>query len=211
VFGNDPRDGFSEGSRFYHPRLQFQIDFPPQWRVDNSRDAVMAIDPQQTAQLQLTVPRVPSGTTADDYVRALVSRGMRPQSVQSLSINGNRAVLATYLIRTEGGVLTMLAGFIEYRDQIFQIAGMTYNFQRFGPEIERSIRSFERVTEPRILRAQPDRLKIYAAQDGDSLASIALRTNNPRVSADDLAVLNRLAIDQPVTAGRLLKVIEPGY
>jgi predicted Zn-dependent protease len=211
VFGNDPREGFTEGSRFYHPMLQFQIDFPSQWRVDNTRDAVMAVDPQQTAQLQLTVPRVPAGMTAYDYVRELALRGTRPQSVQNVTINGNRAVLACYLMRTQTGVLGAFAGFIEHRNQIVQIVGMSYNLQRFGPEIERSIRSFERVTNPRILGAQPDRLKIYTAQEGDTLGSLARRTNNPRVSADDLAILNRLAIDQPITAGRLLKIVEPGY
>ena len=82
---------------------------------------------------------------------------------------------------------------------------------RFGAEIERSIRSFERVTDPRILRAQPDRLKVYTARQGDTLTTIARRTNNPRVSADDLAILNRLAVDQPITPGRLLKIVEPGY
>src|SRR3989441_6401694 len=155
VFGNDPREGFAEGNRFYHPKLEFQVDFPSQWRVDNTRDAVVAIGPQQAAQLQLTVPRVPAGMTANEYVRAFASRGMRPQALQNVTINGNRAVLASYLMRTEGGALGALAGFIEYQNQIFQIFGITPDFQRFGAEIERSIRSFQRVTDRRILAAQP--------------------------------------------------------
>src|SRR5260370_19270136 len=149
--------------------------------------------------------------TAYKYVRALAPGATRPTSVQNVVINCNRAVLASYLMRTQVGVLGALAGFIEYRNQLVQIVGMSYNLQRFGPEIERSIRSFERVTDPRILGARPDRLKIYTAQDGDPLGSVARRTNNPRVSADDLAILNRLAVDQPITTGRLLKIVEKGY
>jgi hypothetical protein len=40
---------------------------------------------------------------------------------------------------------------------------------------------------------------------------IAQRENNPRVSADQLAILNRMAIDQPITAGRIVKIVEKGY
>ena len=29
IFGDNPREGFSEGRRFYHPGLEFQIVFPP--------------------------------------------------------------------------------------------------------------------------------------------------------------------------------------
>ena len=211
VFGNDPREGFMQGDRFYQPKFEFQVDFPAQWRVDNTRDAVVAMNPRQAAQLQLTIPRVPAGMSSDDYVRTLASQGMTPQGAQSVNINGNRAVLASYVIRTQSGLLGARAGFIEYRNQIFQIVGMAFDFGRYSADIERSIRSFERLTDPRILRAQPDRLKIQPAQEGDSLTSVARRINNPRVSADDLAVLNRLTVDQRITTGRLLKIVEPGY
>src|SRR5215813_469446 len=46
VFGNNPRDGFMEGSRFYHPELQFELDFPGGWQVDNTNEAVIAVEPQ---------------------------------------------------------------------------------------------------------------------------------------------------------------------
>ena len=203
VFGNNPREGFTEGSRFYHPELGFQIDFPAGWQVENTRAAVIAVDPAQAAQLQLTVAKVPAGTSAGEYVRALALRGVSPQAAQEIRIHGYNAVLASY-----SGAL---AGFIEYREQILQIVGVTQDFQRFGRVMEDSIRSFDQVNDQRILRAQPDRLKIYTAQESDTLTRLAQRANNPRVSADDLAVLNRLVVDQPITPGRLIKTVEKGY
>jgi predicted Zn-dependent protease len=211
VFGNDPREGFTEGSRFYHPALQFQIDVPDAWQVDNTRTAVIAVGPQQAAQLQLTVAKVPAGTTAVEYARSLASRGVVPVRSEEVMIHGNRAFLGTYAIRSDGGTIAALAAFIEYRNQIFEIVGLTSDFSRYGGMLEKSIRSFDRVTDQRILRAQPDRLRVYAAQQGDTLSSIAQRTNNPRVNADELAILNRLAISQPISEGRLLKIVDRGY
>jgi hypothetical protein len=60
--------------------------------------------------------------------------------------------------------------------------------------MEASIRSFDKLSDQRILRVQPDRLKIYTAQQGDTLTTLARRANNPRVTADELAILNRLAM-----------------
>jgi predicted Zn-dependent protease len=211
IFGDDPRQGFTEGARFYHPELQFQITFPANWHIENTRTAVLALDPQQGAQMQVTIAQVPAGTTAVQYVRSLAQRGMTPQQGQEIMINGNRAYLATYAMRVQGGTLVVRAAFIEYRNQIFEVVGVTPDFRRYGGAIDESIRSFERVTEQRILRAQPDRLRIYTTREGDTLAAIAQRNNNPRVDADQLAILNRLAANQPITPGRIVKIVERGY
>jgi len=211
VFGNDPREGFTEGSRFYHPTLQFQIEFPAGWQIENTRSAVLGLDPQQGAQLQLSVAKAPPGTTPAEYARVLASRGMVPQRGEEVTINGNRAFLGTYVIRSQGGTLAAQAAFVEYRNQIFEIVGVTPDFRRYGGMLEQSIRSFDRVTDQRILRAQPDRLKTYTAREGDTLTAIAQRTNNPRANADQLAILNRFAVSQPITPGRMVKIVERGY
>ena len=52
VFGDNPREGFVEEGRFYHPELQFQISFPAGWQVENTRTAVYAIAPDNAAQIQ---------------------------------------------------------------------------------------------------------------------------------------------------------------
>src|SRR5439155_13910108 len=101
VFGNDPREGFTEGSRFFHPTLQFQIAFPSGWQIENTRSAVVALAPQQGAQLQLSVAKTPAGTTPAGYARALAARGLVPQRSEELRINGNDAFLGLYAIRVQ--------------------------------------------------------------------------------------------------------------
>ena len=211
VFGNDPREGFSEGREFYHPMLEFQIAFPDGWQVENTRSAVLALDPQKAAQMQLSVAKVPAGTTAVAYARELAQQGMIPERSDETTINGNRAFIGTYVIRSENGPLAAEAAFIEYRNQIFEIVGVTADYRRYADLFDRAIRSFTRLTDQRILRAQPDRLRVYTAKEGDTLTILAQRNNNPRVPADQLAILNRLAVDAPMTPGRLLKIVEKGY
>jgi predicted Zn-dependent protease len=211
VFGNDPREGFSEGREFYHPALEFQIAFPEGWQVENTRTAVIALDPQKAAQMQLSVAKAPAGTTAVAYARELAQQGLVPERGEETTINGNRAFVGTYLIRGESVPLAAEAAFIEYRNQIFEVVGVTSDFRRYGDTLDQSIRSFTRLTDQRILRAQPDRMRVYTAKEGDTLNLLAQRNNNPRVTADQLAILNRLAVDAPITPGRMVKIVEKGY
>jgi predicted Zn-dependent protease len=212
VYGDNPREGFVEEGHFYHPELQFQITFPAGWRVENTRTAVYAQAPNNAAQIQLKIADAPQGTTAEGYARELAAKGFSPLSGGSTVINGNRAWLALYALRDETGASTpLLVAFIEYRQQLYEILAPMTDIARNRPAIETTIRSFDRLTNTRILAMQPDHLRIYTAREGDTLESLANRYANPRVSTDDLALLNRLAPTQPITPGRLVKVVEKGY
>jgi predicted Zn-dependent protease len=212
AFGDNPREGFVEEGRFYHPDLQFQIAFPAGWQVENTRSAIYAVAPNNAAQIQLKLASVPQGTTAEGYARQLAAQGLNPVSGGPLVINGNRSFLGLYSLRDANGVAVLvMAAFIEYRQQLYEIVGPMTDLQRYSAPIEATIRSFDRLTNPRILSMQPDRLRIYTARPGDTLESLADRYANPRITADDLALLNRIAVSQTLTAGRLIKVVEKGY
>ena len=63
VYGNDPREGFTEDGRFYHPQLRFEILFPTEWEVQNTRSAVYASEGGQQAQMQLRLADATEGST----------------------------------------------------------------------------------------------------------------------------------------------------
>jgi predicted Zn-dependent protease len=161
--------------------------------------------------MQLALAEVPDGTSARDYAALLAQKGLVPQSGTDATINGNPAFIGVYALQSQGTELAAVAAFVEYRQKLFEIIGITPDYRRYSLAMEEAIRSFERVTEQRILRAQPDRLRLYTARQGDTLAGIAERDPNPRVTADDLAVLNRLATNQPIAPGRQLKIVQRGY
>jgi predicted Zn-dependent protease len=212
VYGDNPREGFVEEGRFYHPELQFQIAFPQGWKIENTRSAVHAVAPNNAAQMQLELVNAPQGTTAAGYAQQLAAKGLTPVSGGPVTINGNRAYLGLYNLSNESGAgIPAVVAFIEYRQRLYQILGPMADAARYRSPIEAAIRSFDRVTSQRILAVQPDHLRIYTARQGDTLDSLADRYANPRVTADDLALLNRLAASQPLTPGRLIKVVEKGY
>jgi predicted Zn-dependent protease len=212
VFGDNPRQGFIEDGRYNHPDLQFQIHFPSGWRIENTRAAVLAFAPENAAQIQLRIADAPQGTTASSYARQITSRGLSLVSGGPTSINGNPAWMGLFTLRTESGATRpVVAALIEYRQRLYEILGPMNSSQRYRSTIESAIRTFDQLTDSRILSMQPDRVRIYNAREGDTIEAIAQRNANPRVTADDLSVLNRIAAGQTITAGSLIKVVEKGY
>ena len=117
----------------------------------------------------------------------------------------------TRLFNEDGSTVPVLAGFIEYRQQLYEIIGAMSDVARYRNTVETSIRSFNSLTDQRVLAMQPDRLRTYTARQGDTLRALAARYANPRVSAENLALLNRLDGAQALAVGTLVKVVEKGY
>src|SRR3954466_2331269 len=45
TYGEDPRQGYFEGTHFYHPQMRFQMSFPDGWQVQNTPSAVASMSP----------------------------------------------------------------------------------------------------------------------------------------------------------------------
>ena len=106
----------------------------------------------------------------------------------------------------------VLAAFIEYGNNMYQLAGMTSSsaYSSFEGSFENTIRGFRRLAEKGILSVQPDRIRIYRAQKGETLRGILKSQPQSRTELEDIALLNRINPDQKLSAGDPVKLIRPG-
>ena len=54
-FGPNPRDGYFKDQNFFHPDMKFRMDFPEGWKTQNTRSAVVAVNADNDAMMQLTL------------------------------------------------------------------------------------------------------------------------------------------------------------
>ncbi len=213
VHGENPREGFVEGSRFYHPDLRFQLDFPQGWTVQNTKRAVAFLEPGGSAVMQLTLVPPKEGQTPE-AVGETVARQQGVLFIEGapLRINGNAAYLGRYRLQAEAGTIEVLAAFIAYRNNMYQLAGMAASsaYSSFAGRFDSTIRGFRELTDARVLSVQPDVIRIYRARRGETLRSIAKSQPQSRVTLEDLALLNRLDPDQALNAGVPVKLVRPG-
>lgn len=213
VFGENPREGFVEKNRFLHPDLRFQLDFPQGWTVRNTRSSVTFAAPGEKAVMRLTlVPAKAAQTPEAAGAAAARQEGIRLMDGSSLRINGNAAYMGRYRAQTDSGTVEILAAFISYGNNLYQLAGMTPTaaYSSYAQPLENSIRSFRELSDARILSVQPDRIRIHRAQKGQTLRTIAQAQAHPGVTLEELALLNRLDPDQALGANTPVKLVRPG-
>jgi predicted Zn-dependent protease len=213
VQGENPREGFVENGHFYHPDLRFQFDTPQGWKVENTKSAVLLSEPNGKAVIQLTlVP--PKGPQTPEAAGNAAAQQEGAQFIQGapLRINGNAAYMGRYRIQSQEGTVDVLAAFISYGKNLYQLTGMapTSAYSSFARSIENSLRGFRELTDARLLSVQPDRIRIYRARRGETLHGILKGQPPSRMNLEDLALLNRLDPDQALSAGAPVKLIRPG-
>jgi predicted Zn-dependent protease len=202
VYGPDPRQGFFQGDRFIHPELRFQVDFPGDWQRQNTPSAVAAGSPDNDALIELTL--APGKTPSQAAAEFFQIEGLQRTGSANRNVNGLPAILGSFRIQTQQGVLEGLVMFIEHRGNTYRMLGYTpqARFGRYSPTFERTLASFAPATGS--LNVEPKRIDIVRVPE-----SMTVETFNQRfpstIDVEDLLLLNGWTAGQRLDAGSSAK------
>ncbi len=207
ILGDDPRQGFSEGSTFYHPELRFAFDFPQGWMVQNSPQAVQIAEPNGRAAIQMTLVQQ---TSAQAAAQALTSQqGVQSNGGRATTVNGNRAVTVEGLAAGQQGNVQFVATFIEYGGAVYQLLGIAPQqvFSQYGRTMLQSEQSFRTLTDARYLNRQPTRVDVTRLSRSGSIQSlIAGKTLPGGLTAEDVAIMNEVSLTEQIPSGTTVKL-----
>jgi predicted Zn-dependent protease len=161
VYGENPRQGFFEGTRFNHPDLAFRIDFPSGWKTQNQASAVLGVSPAEDALFALSIPTKEAPDVA--LTKFLGQQGIQSANRSTGSINGMPAAAADIQATTQDGqTVAGRIAFVSYGGNTYQLIGYTraQNFGGYRNVFGQSIQSFNRLTDQAALNKQPVRLKL---------------------------------------------------
>jgi predicted Zn-dependent protease len=210
VYGANPRNGFFQGSTFYHPDLRFQITLPSGWKGQNLTQAVIGVSQQQDAIIQLTLAK---GNSPDAAARAFLGQqGIQVGQASSQTVNGVPAVASTFQAQTEQGVIQGLAAFFTHNGTTYQVLGYSpaQRYAAYDQAIRSALGSFAPVTDSRILNVQPNKVDIVTLPQAMTLAQFAQRYPSS-IPLTELALVNQ--VEDPNTtlpAGTLVKQVAGG-
>jgi predicted Zn-dependent protease len=204
VFGTNPREGYFQGSEFFHPELRFRVTFPEGWKTSNEKQAVAATSAAQDAQVELSLAKEAS---ADEGVRAFLGRpGTSGGYPTRASIGDLPAVRADFVAATDNGTLRGVVVCLQHRNAVYRIAGYAVDarWPDYRGTVERAVASFRPLTDPAALGVQPQRLDIVTLDRGATIVELARQRSSP-VPPATLALLNQVEPETPLEAGRLVK------
>jgi predicted Zn-dependent protease len=204
VFGDNPREGYFQGSRFYHPDLRFWLAFPEGWATHNGKQAVVAVSQAKDAVVQLALAE---GASANAAARAFLGQqGVTGGGTSRASPGGLTAVSASFSATTESGALRGTVLFVEHGSTVFGLIGYAPDarWPAHQAAVERALRSFRPLTDPVALNVQPHRLDIVRLDRRTTIEALARQRPSP-ASAATLARINGVELQTPLEAGRLIK------
>jgi predicted Zn-dependent protease len=205
VYGVNPRNGFFQAGLFLHPDLQFQMQFPNGWATQNLAQSVSAVGPQRDAAIALSLAEASSAI--EGAQRFFSQQGVAAGRSSRQSINGNPAVSTYFQAQTQEGVLAGIVTFVEHRQRVYQI--LTYSvgqrFQQYENLFLQVTGSFQTLTDPQALAAQPNRIRIVTLDRAMTMAQFH-QAYPSAIPIQELLILNQIDdANRSIPAGQLLK------
>ena len=207
VVGEDPRQGFVEGSAFYHPALRFQLSVPRGWQTQNSPAAFVMGEPNGQAVVQLTLAQ---GGSAQEAARAFAGQqGVQVSGSGAVSLGAGPAYRVEGTAQQQNGAVGFSATFVEYGGNVYQIVGLTAanSLRQYASTFRSVAESFERLTDRRYLDREPSRLEVTTLQRPQTLQSLLRgRTLPTGLTEDEIAIMNQVELGETIPAGRTVKL-----
>jgi len=210
VVGEDPRSGFFQGNRFYHPELALVFSYPQSWKTQNTPRQVILSEPRGKAAMVLGVQRTEAELAAylNQQVQSLEIQ--RQVSRDSGFINRFPAVNGIYDLNTDSGTpIRIMITCLRKGPHIFSFLSLAsqQDFAGYHEAFQSTLRSFSALRDRKVLNLQPRRLQIIQA---DGTRSWRHYLQAYRVPSDDreyLSLINRLKPEDIPPENTRLKII----
>jgi predicted Zn-dependent protease len=212
VYGENPRYGWFEGNRFYHPVLGLEMSFPSSWKTAHTHTALTAMAPDESGAMQLTIAPNSGSKSPGDYVVALTTEGRIASSRGGAEQLGPwQAWVGNVSVPNgQGGYGMLTAAWVRVsNDAILQVLGRG---SQPGDAAERqilaSIRTMTRLSDPRRGMVQPVRLRIVPSPAQGAFRAVYPQLGTGLIPLEELATLNGIDADETVMRGQWLKVVD---
>ena len=204
VYGPNPRQGFFRGSAFYHPDLQFRIEFPAAWITSNQRQFVAAMSPTKDAVVQLSIEE--KAATPEAAARTFFTQQGLFGTPGAARVNGMPAQTGEFSVQTQNGTIMGFAAFVAYGGAVYRIMGYApgARWGEHGITVVRAIDTFQRLTDAAMLRVQPQHVSVVTLPRAMTVAEFASAYPGP-VTIAELARLNNVDEGSRFAAGERVK------
>ncbi len=208
LYGDDPKQGVIEGSRFIHPEFRLTFTAPAGFYMVNGTQAVSINGNSGQAQLS-------TGAYSGDlenYVRRVFQalggqqQSLAPQSLQRTTVNGIPAAVGTARVNNGQSQVDVVVFAYEFsNNQAFHFAAVTAAGQ--SGVFSSMFNSMSKISAAEAAAVTPRRIDVITVNSGDTIQSLARRMAYSDAQEARFRVLNGLTSGETLTPGQKVKIV----
>jgi len=207
VYGQDPRNGFTDLGHFYHPELAFQFPYPEGWVLQNSNSLVQINPDDQSALIHFMLS---DQTSFDAVTQSIGDRyDFEIMDYTDRSVNGLPARILQVRTQNEDQVIRGLVHMIRYENAVYIFLGITSQseFGNYRDNFIRTAEGFRELVDSDILNLEPARIDVRQISSEGTLGEILRINGVSSERMEETAILNGMELDDIVQAGQHIKII----
>jgi predicted Zn-dependent protease len=209
LFGKNPSQGVVRENQFLHPDLNFSIEFPEDWSIENQPSNVGAYHPERIAAAFVTLDN--SELSPDEAAQWFMeSAGKEYKSklsdAQDYSIGDRKGYLLTFQDNVEGMTMYAYVLWIPLDDKLFKLIGIAPI--EYKTTLEKAGESLRALNNKEKQSFEINLVRVVEAREGETIKSLSKRTGNV-LNSDLTGVINSREPDDILSAGEYLKVVIP--
>lgn len=215
IYGENPRQGFTEGNTFYHPDMNFQFAVPHGWEIQNTARQV-TLGPKN-GKAVVILQAEDTNENLQNYSQKMMKNFTSPnvQQQEYRYINGLNAyhtllgITDTSEADSTNEDLSVRISCIRKGGTVFTFfsAAALSHFSNYRYDINRTISSFNRLTSTRHLRKKPKRVYIKRSNRTQSLRYFLVGLKVPKESWNKISIINAMELDQRLSPNQPVKII----
>ena len=213
VYGEDPRQGYCEGTTFYHPELRFKFAYPTSWQFQNSPIQITMAPSDGNALILFALsPQKTLKAAADS---ALSQYGSALVSSKDITVNTLPA-LATLSTQTSTdqstgatSTIKILSCFINHNNVIYMFHGVSTepDFATYSTAFESTMNSFAKLTDASKINVNPNKIIVKAVPSAGTVSQALTTMGVKQDKLAEIALLNNLELTDNIAAGKLIKIV----
>lgn len=212
LFGSDPKEGMIRGRTFLHKDLNFRFDVPPNFRIYNQPERILAADPNGARFIFDAAPKS-GGQAPAGYIQNSWAKGQAVRDLEGITINGMNAATGWLAITAKNGTTYMLRLVaIRYdADTLYRMQFLipSQRTNSLNEDMRRTTYSFRPLSAEERADISPYRVKVMRYDGKASEQSLAGSIPFPGYEVRYFRMINGLESGAEPPAGSRVKTISP--
>ncbi|MEO1424310.1 MAG: M48 family metalloprotease [Pseudomonadota bacterium] len=213
VYGDSPKQGFVRGNSFQHPVLRFMFSVPEGYRITNQPTQIIAAG-RDSSVLIMDAASDPGGSLTS-YLRDLWYPQIRERNpvgdiadIRPRRIDGLDAATMTIPVQQDTGVAVGDLTVIRANGRLYRFTALSPQTARASRQaLDRSVQSFDSLTEAQAARLKPYRVRVTTVRAEDTVNSLAQRMSPGPLRLERFLALNSLDANSRLTPGQRVKLV----